>query len=503
MLLPALLLVVACASACSAPAASPPKPATPVSLKIGFSVPKTGSAAAGLNSFVNNRIADTFVDIGWDGRPLDRLLRAESAEWLDDGRALRIALQPGLKFHDGTAIGRDSFRKLLESILKSPAQAGANVSYGSVISVDLDPSSEDGVIIRLSRPEAFLLTDLANSTLTPPDKPDIGTGPFRLISRTPTVRLAAFEDYYRGRPKIDFLEVHEFDEQRATWAALMRQEIDAVHEISPNAIDFIQAEGQTNVQTFPFVRPYFYQLMFNVRHPVLKKVAVRQALSYAIDRQALIDLALNKQGVVAEGPVWPFHWAYSSATKVYSHNIEAAILRLDAAGLKITRPGKPDQMPSRLRIRCLTVAKDARYEKIALVLQKQLYEIGVELEIEAVPGRELVKRLTSGDFDTLLIERTTGRSLAWTYLTFHSSQSPTGYTAADKVLDHLRQTTEDAQVREDVSVLQQIIHDDPPAIFIAWPKVARVVSSRFTVEGEQGRDVLSSLWHWKPASPSP
>ena len=40
------------------------------------------------------------------------------------------------------------------------------------------------------------------------------------------------------------------------------------------------------------------------------------------------------QGVVADGPIWPHHWAYSAAQKTYTHNIEAATLRLDAAGLR-------------------------------------------------------------------------------------------------------------------------------------------------------------------------
>ena len=82
----------------------------------------------------------------------------------------------------------------------------------------------------------------------------------------------------------------------------MRGDVDAVHEIAPNAVDFVQAEGQTTVKTYPFVRPYYYQLVFNVQHPLLKNPAVRQALSYGVDRQAVVDLALNKQGSVAEGP---------------------------------------------------------------------------------------------------------------------------------------------------------------------------------------------------------
>ena len=160
-------------------------------------------------------------------------------------------------------------------------------------------------------------------------------------------------------------------------------------------------------------------------------------------------------------------------------------------------------MPARFRLKCLTLAKDTRYEKIALILQKQFYEIGVDMEIEALPVRELISRLGSGKFDLVLMERTSGRSLAWTYLSFHSSQNPAGYTAADKVLDHLRQTTANAGVRTAVSDLQQIFHDDPPAIFIFWPKVARVVSSKFVVPDEGGKDVMSRFWLWRPATSVP
>jgi ABC-type transport system substrate-binding protein len=492
-----LLLAAGGLSACSRAAEPPASSQSPVTLRIGIAVPPTGTAGSGVGGFINNFVSDSLVGIGWDGRPVDRLVA--DWEWSANELELKLRVRPNLKFHDGTAIDRAYFRQSLETILKAPQTPGTNVSYQSVTAVELDPTTEDRVVIKLSRPEAFLLTDLANSTLPHPTNPQIGTGPFRTVTREPKARLAAFDGYYRGRPKVDFIEVEDFEEQRAAWVALMRGEIDAVHEISPNAVDFVQAQGQTVVRTFPFVRPYYFQMVFNVRHPELKKAAVRQALSYAVDRQAIIDIALNRQGTVAEGPIWPFHWAYSTAQKAYTHNTEAATLRLDSAGLTLARKPKSGQMPSRLRIRCLTVAKEARYEKIALVLQKQLYEIGVDMEIETLPGKELVGRLFSGNFDAVLIERTSGRSLAWTYLTFHSSQSPSGYTAADGVLERLRRTTSDAGVRTAVSDLQQIFHDDPPAIFIAWPKVARGVTSKFEVPEEGGRDVMSSIWLWRPA----
>jgi peptide/nickel transport system substrate-binding protein len=463
-------------------------------LRVGVALPSARAVDALANSFVS----DTLVGIAWDGRPVDRIVSAW--DWTDDRLGLRHRLRPNLQFHDGSVLDAAYFKKALESALKAPQQPGTNVSFQSVRAVAFDEKEKDAVVISLAQPEAFLLTDLANVALNHPTNDQIGTGPYKLQSSDGKLRLLAFDKYYRGRPKVDVVEIENFAESRASWAALMRGEIDAVHEIAPNAVDFVQAEGQTNVRTYAFLRPDYLQLAFNDRHPVLKNPAVRQALSYGVDRQAVVDHALNKQGTVAEGPIWPFHWAYSTAQKTYTHNSEAATLRLDSAGFRISK-SPTGRMPSRLHLTCLTLAKNAQFEKIALVLQKQLYEIGVDLEIQALPIAELMKRLEAGDFETVLIQRTTGRSLAWTYLTFHSSQSVSGYKAADRVLDRLRQTTSETEIRALVGDLQQVLHDDPPAIFIAWPKVARGVSSRFQVPDETGRDVLSSLWQWRLAEP--
>ncbi len=470
----------------------------PVTLRIGTAIPK--APGGGAVSFAATYLtSEPFLGIGWDGRPFPKLASAWS--WSEDGRTLTLQLHKNLRFHDGTPVEIEHAKIALELSVKSlKAQL---ISFKNVTAVQIDPNTPGSLQIRLSRPDAFLLTDLANVPLPHPKNDAIGLGPFRTLTTSPTMRLEAFADYYRGRPSLDFVEVQEFDDPRTSWAALMRDQIDAVHEIAPSAMDFIKAEGQTIVRTFPFTRPYFISLIFNVKHPVFKNPMVRQALSYAADREAIIDLAMNGQGRVAEGPIWPFHWAYSTSSKNYTRNIEAATLRLDSAGLRL-KPGAPGRMPSRLRFRCLTLAKDARYEKIALVLQKQLFEIGVDMEIEAIARPELVKRIPTGQYDAVLVERTSGRALAWTYYFFHSSLMSGGYSAADGELDRLRNATGDGDVRKAVSDLQQKLYDDPPAIFIAWPQVARVVSAKFAVPSpdDTGRDttatpdVMSSLRLW-------
>ncbi len=154
-------------------------------------------------------------------------------------------------------------------------------------------------------------------------------------------------------------------------------------------------------------------------------------------------------------------------------------------------------MPSRFRFTCLTVP-DSRYEKLAIVLQKQLANIGVDMQIEVLPLRDLVERLQAGRYEAFLLERSSGRSLVWIYTSFHSNYFVTGYTAADAALERLRGAATEPETRAAVADLQRIFYEDPPAVFLAWPQVARAVSTRFLVPAERGRDVIGSLWQWRP-----
>jgi peptide/nickel transport system substrate-binding protein len=498
-LLVATLLNDACSKANTSPANDP------VTLRLGVSAPRGGAAEdPGLPNLVTGYLAgESVLGIGWDGRPIPRLL--SEWEWSEDRLALRAKLQPNLKFHDGLPVDAALAAGVLQKVFKDPRSRLTAVSYSSITGVQAKGS--DTLAITLSRPEAFLLSDLANLTLSHPSgNRDINLGPYRLLEWKPKLRLAAFDDYYRGRPQIDFIEVELFQEQRSAWAALMRGQLDAVHEITPSALEFV--EGQTTVRTFPVIRPYFVALFFNTRHPILGKPAVRQALSEAVDRAEFVSQGLSGNGVVAEGPIWPYHWAYSTAQKPYSRNTDAATLRLDGAGLKIRPATSSAGMASRFKFKCITLANDARFEKIAMVLQKQLYDIGVELEIEALAAKDLYSRIGTGQFDAVLIERTSGRSLNWAYLTFHSKAAPFGYTTADAVLDRLRIATDENQIRTAASDLQRVLHDDPPAIFLVWPKIARAVSSAFEVPppegpGKEVRDIMGSLWQWRARGRGP
>lgn len=444
------------------------------------------------------------MSVGWDGRPTPKL--ASRWDVSPDGRTVRFHLNSSARWHNGRPFTASAARDfLLRRFRNSRVQQGS-ISYKSV--ADVQAENDSTLVVTLARREAFFLIELANSSLHDPSDPGLGTGPYKpedaavdlaLVDKASSIRLLAATDYYRGRPGTTAVELKRYDDQRAAWAALMRGEIDAVHETSPSAMEFV--EKQSTVRTFPHTRPYFIQVLFNLKHPILRHAAVRQAMSHAVGRPDIIRGALNGRGIVADGPVWPEHWAHSAAAKTYAQNVEAATLLLDGAGFKRDARNSA-RGAARFSFTCLTLAGDARYEKIGLLLQKQLYDVGIDMQVQALPWAELQQRIGRADFDALLMERTSGRSLTWTYMTFHSSYAPFGYTAADDVLDRMRSAVSESEIRQTVNEFQRIIYEDPPAIFLTWPVVARAVSSAFAVPDEPGRDVMGSLWQWKPAARS-
>jgi ABC-type transport system substrate-binding protein len=267
--------------------------------------------------------------------------------------------------------------------------------------------------------------------------------------------------------------------------------------VSRDAADFVQAES--TVRTYTFLRPYYIPLVFNVRNTILKDAAVRRAINEALDRDALVREGMSGRGRVADGPIWPQHWAYSPATP-FKYDVASARARLDAAGYKV-KPGLNGTNPVRFSFTCLVFADDTRFDRIAMLIQKQLADVGIDMKLVPVPQEKLGPRLASGDFDAFLFEFA-GRSLSWVYEFWRShegSRVDTGYRSADAVLDRIKMALTDDQVRTAVADLGRILHDDPPAAFVAWQTTARAVSTKFDVDEEENRDILANVWQWHPA----
>jgi peptide/nickel transport system substrate-binding protein len=483
-------LAIGLALSCSK---TPVRHETDNSLVIGLGVGRTAQAA-GVDHIVDTLSSEPLVSVGWNGRPVPRL----AVEWnsTNNGKTLTLRLRKGVVFHDGTRLTPDVVVSQLRRSLK---QGG----YSRVESINTD--GDDKIVIRFKEPDAFFLGKLSEANIKIGTDRKVGTGPFVLQTRTPEIALEAFPNYHLGRSSIQKVLVRTYETPRASWAAMMRGEVSLLYELNRDAIEFVEAGSR--VATYSFPRPYYIPIVFNINHPILGRREVRQAINEAIDRPEIVAKALYNRGQPADGPVWPNHWAYNAATRPYSYNPDAARIRLDAAGFPLVSSGN-EKMPSRFKFRCLFYGEDAMFERIALVVQKQLFQIGIDAEMVPVTLDEIQTRHATGDFEAFLISMVSGRSLDWVYWFWRSSSATgtgiarPGYTAADVVLDRLRVAQSDDDTRMALADLQRILYEDPPAAFLVRPDTARAVDESFVVpEDEKGRDIFTTnIWQWKRRS---
>jgi peptide/nickel transport system substrate-binding protein len=466
-------------------------------IRIAFGIGPT-SRASGVNVLTSLLYSEPLIAHESNGKPAPAL--AESWSWSDGGRLLTLHLEQGVKFHDGTPMTAPIVVDFLNSRRSVPP---AQLPLGFERITDISAPDAATVQIRLARPDYFLLSELNELRLVHPQKPDVGTGPFRLIRRQPTVQATRFDEFHGGRSPSDAIEIQTYETHRAAWAALMRGEVDAAQEVSRESVEFMERSSQ--LKTYSSMQPYYIALVFNQRNPVLKDARVRRALSQALDRQAIVDKALRGHGAPAYNPIWPSYWAVESPAGPEPVDPAGAGSLLDAAGFPVGTHDSRGGAKSRFALRCLFLSEDPQYERIALLLQKRLFDIGVQLDLEPVTMSNLAALAGSGKFDTLLARANASRTLMFTYRFWRSAAADepafwrTGYTGADAALDRLRESQGDAETRAAVAEVARRFRDDVPAAFIAWTEVTRALTADIAVGEPNLHDPFTAIWRWARA----
>jgi peptide/nickel transport system substrate-binding protein len=483
------------------PAASPAPVHLTIALALPASVKNANSADIGLNGILYLLSTDRLIRVGTDGRPGGGL--AERWERSPDGLTWRFFLRPNLRFQNGSPLDAPHVAANLSA---AAPQAFAGAGLQEVVSVTAEGSTT--LVFHLRRPSSLFLPALVGlsiSTGTGATRSEAGA--FQVVSRQPgAARLRGFSDYYRGRPTLDTIDVKVYPNPRNAWSAMMRGEVDFLYDVTPEAIDFVEQSSRAEVKTF--LRPYVYMIGMNLRHPALKRREVRIALNQAVNRTQIIDVVFRGRAYPASSYIWPRHWAYDHLVPRFRFLPDVAGRMLDEAGLplKTVTAGRPK---TRFSFVCLIADLDPRYERIALMLQQQLLEIGVDMQLQAQPTMDLMRRLNSGDYDAVLLDLASTPGLTSVYDSWHSpgerpaSLFQSGYATADEALDGLEQANTDDEMRAALHRVQLVMHDDPPAIFLCWGERARAVSTRFRVPVLPDRDVTSTLAEWRLVQPGP
>ena len=452
--------------------------------------------------------AEGLMAIDKHGRPTERL--AESWKWEDDGLTLRVHLRPGVRFHDATPVTAEVVTNILRQRIDAALRQRKEKLEGFEAVKSIEALDTQTILFHLSRPDGFLPSVLGNTSIVDDKKPDVGTGPYRLVSKSPKLVAERNTSYYRGLPGFEQIIVSGYPTPRAAWAGLMAGDVDLALEINGESVEFI--EGAAQFETYSSIQPYYIPLVFNFRNPILARPEVRRAIFEAIDREEIVSQAMRGRGQVADDPIWPAHWAaLRPPGKRPPPNQNAARMRLDTAQLPLRAAGS-GQRASRFQLKCMFYNGDPQFERIALLLERQLAAVDIDLVPEGLSYNEVVSRLQAGQFDSYLFRLTSGRDLTWVYRFWHSPSGAlgtvrqnTGYSGADAVLDRLRQARDDQdqeneEIRVGVSDLRQRFYDDLPAVFLAWMQTTRAVDKKFDLGDRTDPEILANIYRWRPAT---
>lgn len=481
----------------------PTPPALPSDISlVTIGVPESGASGSGfgIRQFVNLLSLDPFVYAGTDGRATPGLV--ERWTWETDTR-VRLRLRPNVVFHDGTALNAALAATLLRAGVTSQENRALTPALEDIASIE--PDGPLDLVLTLVRPSALLLEDLA---LFMAKDTNIGTGPYRVV---PTdnpleLRLERFDQHHRGTPTVAAVVIRPFDTLRTAWSSLLRGEVDVVSNVPADAVEFIRND---DVQVISYSRRYQFVIAFNTGRPALRPAAVRRALNLAIDRGSLTSRVLQAGGTPSTGPVWPGFWAYDDAVQPYTFDPQQAIALLDSAGYRLPREGTGGRAPARLRFTCLLPENFSVYERLALEVQKNLLDIGVDMQIEPVSDQEFLARMATRDFDAIFNDMISGPTPERPYIFWRSARrfrgpyNVFGYEnpEVERLFDVLRTSRNDAAVRSATRRLQEAMLNDPPAIFLAWNSRARAIRRDFIIPEGEG-DPLNSLWKWTAAPPA-
>ncbi len=348
---------------------------------------------------------------------------AEKYDVSADGKTVTFHLRKGVKFHSGVNGFTPTRDLTAEDVIWSFArQSDKNHPYAKVSGGAFDYWSDMGmpdlvesvtkgdddltVIMKLKEPNAPILANLAMDFATiqsaeyadflmkkgTPEQFDqmpVGTGPFIFVNyqKDAVIRFKANPDYFGGKPKIDDLIYAITPDATARYAKMQAGECQVMGY--PNPADLAAMAKDDKIDLMKQAGLNIGYLAFNTKKPPFDNIKVREALTLAIDRDAILKEVYQGSGIKAKNLIPPTIWSYDDATPDYSYDPEKAKALLKEAGvttldtdlwyMPVQRPYNPNG------------------KRMAEMMQADLAKVGITAKLVTYEWGEYRKRLQAGE----------------------------------------------------------------------------------------------------------
>lgn len=387
-----------------------PALAEPMVLKYGTDAEPIGFDPHTVPALASTRIMlqiyETLVDQDEDMNVVPRL--AESWEQPDDLTYI-FHLRKGVLFHSGREMKAEDVKYSFDRILSPDLGAlGNSPSYAGYIQ-EVAVKDDYTVQFTLSQINAPFLASLSSSYLSIVDREAVeqaggdllktsgGTGPFMLAEWVPDnhVTLNRFDQYWKGGVQFERIEFYVITDASARMSALRTGEVDLI--VGDSAM-LNQAQKAKNVEIYKVRTRNYTTLCLNMNKEEFKDIRVRQAVSLALNREEIIDLAFNGEAEVSGfAPASMGHWAVEVKDHpLYQHNVEKAKELMKEAGYE-------NGFSVKITVGLLDTIRNS-----GTVIQQQLAAIGIKAEVQNLENAQYVDDWKAHNFEMMVCQNGAG-----------------------------------------------------------------------------------------------
>jgi peptide/nickel transport system substrate-binding protein len=466
------------------------------------------SASSEINSFIFNGL------IKYD-RNLQNFVGELAESWeVKEGPepVITFRLRKGVLWHDGKEFTAHDVKFTYDKIMDEKTNTVRRSSYELVKEAKvLDPytfrvtykqpfspgleSWGIGVI-----PKHLLEKEDINTTSF--NRRPIGTGPFRFVEWVTDEKIVveANPQYFEGRPHLNQIVYRIIPE-----SALSEM------EVLTRGIDYSGVFPQQfrRMSQVPFLKTYsqpslgYTYIGYNLKNPLFQDRRVRLALTYAINREEIVQYVLYGLGTVATGP-FPNHlWYCNPHIKPIPYDPQKARELLAEAGWKdknkrgtLIKDGKP------FKFTLITNSGNDTRKDVGVLVQRQLREIGIDVTLELYEWSVFLKDfINAKHFDACIL----GWGLSVdpdAYEIWHSSQIEKGFNMisyqnfeVDRLLEEGRKEYNIEKRKQIYWRIHELIAEDQPYTFLYVPLGISALQKKFWLmeKDPSGREVLRPI----------
>jgi peptide/nickel transport system substrate-binding protein len=397
----AVLVLAGCSSAVKEQASSSGATKKGGTLQVGTTVDLVPTAIfTNSNDTINDiigQVYDSLIDYPTDSlKPKPSLATAWQTS--KDGLSLTLDLRGGVKYQTG----RPFTSKDVEFSIKTWADPKWTVQFQRTAAAitGFDTSNPRRIVLTFAHPlsnifdllDVMPIIDQKTFGDLETGKRYVGTGPYTFQSWTPQkeVVFKRNDDYWRGAPKLDGIDVHIVPDAQSLVSQLRSGQLDIIQGAGNRDLQTLAKTGQFKAIPFKGSERQTY-VGANVTNPALKDVRVRQAIAYAIDRKRIVDDVYRGVGYPIVLP-WPkYSPAYDpQANEQFARNVTKAKALVKEVGPIPTLP-----------LEYSTASPNN--EAIAQIVQANLAEVGIKVKLQPNENAAHIQKLIGGTFPGLWI----------------------------------------------------------------------------------------------------